>query len=152
MRIGSTEVFVDDQDKARTFYTDVLGLVVKIWDNNKEPIGSILRLFDLTDRHLVLHWMSPPTGRLEPPMYGTFHAGIGVVNGDDEHDGCPIGVRFVWEEITPTTARWQQAFSTDDGHSWETNWIMRFERRPNSDDSTRSSTPSLSKRRKLTST
>ena len=30
MRIGIAEVFVDDQDKARTFYTDVLGLVVKI--------------------------------------------------------------------------------------------------------------------------
>jgi predicted enzyme related to lactoylglutathione lyase len=29
MRIGVTEVFVDDQDKARAFYTEVLGLVVK---------------------------------------------------------------------------------------------------------------------------
>jgi catechol 2,3-dioxygenase-like lactoylglutathione lyase family enzyme len=29
MRIGITEVFVDDQDKARAFYTEVLGLVVK---------------------------------------------------------------------------------------------------------------------------
>ena len=43
MRIGITEVCVDDQDNARTFYTDVLGLVVKFWDNNKEPIGSTLR-------------------------------------------------------------------------------------------------------------
>ena len=29
MRIGITEICVDDQDKARTFNTDVLGLVVK---------------------------------------------------------------------------------------------------------------------------
>ena len=29
MRIGVTEVFVDDQDKARAFYTGVLGLEVK---------------------------------------------------------------------------------------------------------------------------
>jgi catechol 2,3-dioxygenase-like lactoylglutathione lyase family enzyme len=30
MRIGVTEVFVDDQDKARTFYTDVLGFEVEV--------------------------------------------------------------------------------------------------------------------------
>jgi catechol 2,3-dioxygenase-like lactoylglutathione lyase family enzyme len=29
MRVGITEVFVDDQDKARPFYAEVLGLVVK---------------------------------------------------------------------------------------------------------------------------
>jgi catechol 2,3-dioxygenase-like lactoylglutathione lyase family enzyme len=29
MRIGLTEIFVDDQDKARAFYTEVLGLQVK---------------------------------------------------------------------------------------------------------------------------
>jgi catechol 2,3-dioxygenase-like lactoylglutathione lyase family enzyme len=29
MRIGVTEVFVDDQDKARAFYTEVLGFEVK---------------------------------------------------------------------------------------------------------------------------
>src|SRR5918994_3661608 len=29
MRIGVTEVFVNDQDKARAFYTDVLGFEVK---------------------------------------------------------------------------------------------------------------------------
>jgi catechol 2,3-dioxygenase-like lactoylglutathione lyase family enzyme len=29
MRIGLTEIFVDDQDRARAFYTDVLGMQVK---------------------------------------------------------------------------------------------------------------------------
>jgi catechol 2,3-dioxygenase-like lactoylglutathione lyase family enzyme len=29
MRIGLTEIFVDDQDRARAFYTNVLGLQVK---------------------------------------------------------------------------------------------------------------------------
>jgi catechol 2,3-dioxygenase-like lactoylglutathione lyase family enzyme len=29
VRIGITEIFVDDQDRARRFYTEVLGLVVK---------------------------------------------------------------------------------------------------------------------------
>jgi catechol 2,3-dioxygenase-like lactoylglutathione lyase family enzyme len=30
MRIGVTEIFVDDQDKARAFYTEVLGFEVKV--------------------------------------------------------------------------------------------------------------------------
>jgi hypothetical protein len=38
--------------------------------------------------------------------------------------------RFVWDRITPTSARWQQAFSIDDERSWETNWIMEFSRAP----------------------
>jgi hypothetical protein len=37
-------------------------------------------------------------------------------------------VRFIWSDITGRSARWEQAFSTDGGESWETNWIMRFER------------------------
>jgi len=30
MRIGVTEIFVDDQDMARAFYTEVLGFEVKV--------------------------------------------------------------------------------------------------------------------------
>jgi hypothetical protein len=42
-------------------------------------------------------------------------------------NGCPIKVRFDW---TPgeTSARWEQAFSYDDGQTWEQNWVMSFTR------------------------
>jgi hypothetical protein len=37
-------------------------------------------------------------------------------------------VRFTWSDITKPTLRWEQAFSDDDGESWETNWIMETTR------------------------
>ncbi|MEW1883214.1 VOC family protein [Rhodococcus sp. NPDC080181] len=59
MRINITSVFVDDQDKALAFYTDVLGLVVK----HDIPMGG-------TDRWLTV--VSPQ----EPE--GTELVGLGV--------------------------------------------------------------------------
>lgn len=63
-------------------------------------------------------------GRLFPPVRGGFDKGVGTFLGDDECDGCAIRVRFLWSRITDRSARWEQAFSLDEGNSWETNWIM----------------------------
>jgi hypothetical protein len=37
-------------------------------------------------------------------------------------------VRYLWSRITDSTARWEQAFSLDEGNNWETNWYMDFTR------------------------
>jgi hypothetical protein len=34
-----------------------------------------------------------------------------------------ILVRYAWSDITPTSAHFEQSFSTDGGKTWETNWI-----------------------------
>lgn len=93
------------------------------------PIGATLRLFDLEARRWSIHWSSRSTGRLEPPLYGTFEGGVGLFYGDDVHAGRPIRVRFIWEALAPDSARWQQAFSPDGGSTWETNWFMVMTRR-----------------------
>jgi hypothetical protein len=109
---------------------DGLGNIDEIAMPSLGAVGMTLRLFDRSARRWSLHWSSSLTGVLEPPVIGGFDRGVGRFYGDDTHDGQPIRVRFVWDRITPTSARWQQAFSIDDERSWETNWIMEFSRAP----------------------
>ena len=86
-----------------------------------------LRLYEPATELWAIYWASTLNPRLDPPMVGRFDDGVGVFEGDDVHDGTPITVRFTWDEITPSTARWQQFFSVD-GTTWEKNWVMQFRR------------------------
>ena len=92
--------------------------------------GATLRLFDPRTGDWTIYWMDSRNPRLDPPMVGRFEDGRGLFFGDDTFEGRPIRVRFIWTPMTPTTCRWEQAFSVDEGHTWETNWIMTFTRVP----------------------
>ena len=91
--------------------------------------GLTLRLLDQQSKQWSLYWAASTAGTLLPPVIGGFSDGRGEFFGDDEHDGTPVRVRYIWSEITPTSARWEQAFSTDGEQTWETNWIMELTRR-----------------------
>ncbi|GAA2561224.1 hypothetical protein GCM10010435_36110 [Winogradskya consettensis] len=93
-----------------------------------EASGLTLRLWDPAASHWSLHWTTSDTGRLFPAITGTFTDGVGTFYGDDTEGGTPVRVRFIWSGITVETARWEQAFSTDDGATWETNWVMELTR------------------------
>jgi hypothetical protein len=91
-------------------------------------MGATLRLYDPERAEWSLYWSNSRTGRLEPPVVGVFVDGVGDFYGEDVHDGVPIRVHYRWSEITPSSARWEQAFSTDNGSTWEANWVMDFRR------------------------
>jgi hypothetical protein len=44
---------------------------------------------------------------------------LGGLGNVDEFkvEGTPVLARFIWSEITDRSARWEQAFSTDDGRT-----------------------------------
>jgi hypothetical protein len=91
--------------------------------------GLSLRTYDPQADQWSIYWLdSRQPGRLFPPVRGGFDKGVGAFYGDDEFNGRPIRARLLWSRITEKSARWEQAFSTDQGNSWETNWIMDFTR------------------------
>jgi hypothetical protein len=91
-------------------------------------VGMSFRFFDPTTRKWSIYWADSRRGVLEPPVFGTFSGDAGCFEGDDTFEGRPIRVRFLWTGVTTTTPRWEQAFSDDGGETWETNWVMEFER------------------------
>ncbi|MCQ4165543.1 hypothetical protein [Tahibacter harae] len=91
--------------------------------------GVTLRAYDAQTRNWRIWWLdSRFPQKIDVPVVGGFADGVGTFLSDDEWKGTPVKVRFRWSHITPTSARWEQAFSTDDGKSWEINWSMRFTR------------------------
>ena len=90
-------------------------------------VGMSFRFFDPKTELWSIYWAdSRRSGTLDPPLYGSFAGDRGVFLGEDTFEGRPILVRFIWSDITTGAPRWEQAFSEDDGDSWETNWIMEF--------------------------
>ena len=97
-----------------------------------DPAGAYgamtVRYFDPVKSQWAIYWIDERGHEVEPAVVGRFEAGVGTFLADDVFEGKPIKVRFIWSEITPDSARWEQAFSPDGGESWEVNWVMRFSR------------------------
>jgi hypothetical protein len=90
--------------------------------------GLTLRLFDPTRDEWSLYWAGARGGPLGDPQVGRIEGDRGEFYAGDVFEGRSIRVVYVWSEITPTSARWEQAFSLDDGETWETNWTMESTR------------------------
>jgi hypothetical protein len=92
--------------------------------------GVALRAYDPRSATWAIWWVDSrdPHGAIDPPVKGSFADGVGRFYSDGTVDGKPVRTRFEWSRITATSARWEQAYSHDAGATWETNWIMEFER------------------------
>jgi hypothetical protein len=90
--------------------------------------GMTVRLYDPERDEWSLYWVSSRSTVIDPPVVGRFDGDQGEFYADDTYKGEPIRVRYIWSGITPTSAHWEQAFSTP-GQDWETNWTMDLTRK-----------------------
>ncbi|MFF0860136.1 hypothetical protein ACIBK9_35805 [Nonomuraea sp. NPDC050227] len=91
--------------------------------------GMTVRVRNPATRQWSIYWASSATGTLDTrPMVGAFTGNRGEFYGEETHEGRPVRCRFVWTVVDERRARWEQAFSADDGQTWETNWTMDFTR------------------------
>jgi hypothetical protein len=88
-----------------------------------------LRAFDPATRTWAIWWLDGRTaGQLDPPVIGGFTGDEGEFVGKDTYEGRPVIVRFRWHEVHGKRPHWDQAFSPDNGTTWETNWRNYFTR------------------------
>lgn len=112
------------------------GGVVSVDEFEFPAIGSIgcsIRNLDLAAQRWTIHWTTSKTGNLFSPVHGGFDGDRGEFYGTDVENGTRVLARFIWSGRTTGKPRWEQAFSTDGGRTWETNWIMEFARRRDSE-------------------
>lgn len=102
--------------------------VVAIPGQEPYPAGT-LRFFNPQDSQWYIYWIDGREPVLGVPMVGSFHEGVGTFLAEETFEGRPILVRFIWTATTPDQPRWEQAFSADEGDTWEANWVMEFNRR-----------------------
>ena len=91
-------------------------------------LGITIRFYNPESRQWSLYWADSITGILQIPVIGEFKNGRGEFYSQEPFEGRSVFARFIWSEIAENSCRWEQAFSTDGGQTWETNWIMQFER------------------------
>jgi len=85
--------------------------------------GLTLRLYNPESHQWNLNWANSRTGVLGQPTIGEFKNGRGEFFDQEAINGRTILVRFIWSEITPNSAHFEQSFSDDGGKTWEANWI-----------------------------
>ncbi|HLV97319.1 MAG TPA: hypothetical protein VKT82_01460 [Ktedonobacterales bacterium] len=92
-------------------------------------VGMTVRLFDPASRLWSLYWADSVHGwNYHTAQLGAFKDGRGEFYACDPFEGKSIFSRYIWSSSSATSCRWEQAFSEDAGKTWESNWIMDFER------------------------
>lgn len=114
----------------------ILGGLGNLEDNFLDfPEGAFraiaLRSYNVETGEWSIWWLDGRfPGTLDVPVVGIFTHNVGVFFADDVIEGQSVKIRFTWDATHPNLPLWEQAFSNDNGVSWETNWTMEFLPRP----------------------
>jgi hypothetical protein len=87
--------------------------------------GMAVRLFNVQTKLWTIYWIDSNGGTMdEHPVTGSFENGVGKFYANDMFNDKPIVMLYQWNARDPQHPRWSQAFSTDNGKTWEWNWEM----------------------------
>jgi hypothetical protein len=90
--------------------------------------GRTFRIFNPQTRLWSIYWADSERLVLDVPQIGSFQDGIGEFPARDVFAGKPIIVIYKWDATDVEKPVWSQAFSEDEGKTWEWNWFMTFTR------------------------
>jgi hypothetical protein len=103
--------------------------------NVSSPDGKLrikaqtLRLYNPDSHQWSIYLVDLDKGTLEiPPVVGEFHGNRGEFYNQQLWEGRAVLVRYVWLNLSSTSARMEQSFSGDGGKTWEVNWICELSR------------------------
>ena len=85
--------------------------------------GRTIRIFNSKTKLWSLYWIASNIDAMDPPVVGSFENGVGHFFGKDVYKGKNIICLFRWDKRDPENPVWSQAFSTDNGKTWEWNWF-----------------------------
>lgn len=90
--------------------------------------GIALRLFNPVTSLWSIYWADNIHGKLETPVVGSFENNFGHFFAKDAFNNKDIIIGFKWDIRDKENLVWSQAFSQDNGMTWEWNWFMYFKK------------------------
>jgi len=97
----------------------------------KRNKGQTLRLYNPDTHQWSIYLLDLDKGELDAPhVVGQFDGNRGEFYDQDTYKGRAIYVRYVWLNVSPTLARFEQSWSVDGGKTWEVNFTAELTRAP----------------------
>ncbi|MBS0296416.1 MAG: hypothetical protein JSR45_08895 [Proteobacteria bacterium] len=127
---GATWVEMDGRLVARKVWDGRAQLEELVADGAGRHIEDLLLfLYNPQTRQWSLNPAASGEGVMGPTLIGEFRDGRGeFYDQEPAVHGRTVWVRQVWSDITPTTHHFEQAFSSDGGKTWETNFMATLTR------------------------
>jgi hypothetical protein len=97
-------------------------------NNGQDFEAFTLRLFDSKTRLWSIYYANPNYVSMESPQVGSFENNIGWFYSKDTWNGEKIIIVYKWDRTNPERPTMSQAFSTDNGKTWEWNLHQTFDR------------------------
>lgn len=122
-----------EHQSVATIYSILDGkAILELWNESEGGIlGYSLRYYNSEKGKwdLWLNWPSPNQSSMST-LEGNFTDGRGDFFSEYvASDGIKRITRYSFFDVTPTSLRWQDGFSKDNGKTWDSNWKMDFTRK-----------------------